>query len=211
LTIQKGNATIADILLRQRQGGTMNRVCVFCGSGAGTAKIYTEAAAELGSLLAAMEIELVYGGADIGLMGTVARAVLKGGGRVTGVIPRALVEKEIAFKGLDELLLVDTMHERKAMMSELSDGFIALPGGLGTLDEFVEVLTWAKLGIHDKPCGLLNVGGYYDRLLGFLDQMFDNGFISLKDREMVIVDQDPSTLLMKMNLSRPGRRGTSSV
>jgi uncharacterized protein (TIGR00730 family) len=188
----------------------MNRVCVFCGSGAGTAKIYTEAAAELGLLLAAMEIELVYGGADVGLMGTVARAVLNGGGRVTGVIPRALVEKEIVFKGLDELHLVDTMHERKAMMSELSDGFIALPGGLGTLDEFVEVLTWAKLGIHAKPCGLLNVDGYYDRLLGFLDQMLENGFINRMGREMVIVDQDPSALLMKMNLSRTGTQGVIS-
>lgn len=178
----------------------MEKICVFCGSSPGLSAAYTEVAVELGRTLAAMEIELVYGGAAVGLMGTVARTVLSGGGRVTGIIPRALAEKEVAFVGLDELHIVETMHERKAMMAERSDGFIALPGGLGTLEEFVEALTWAQLGIHNKPCGLLNVEGYYDRLLAYMDHMVEQGFMRSENREMILVDDEPSSLLMRMNL-----------
>jgi len=181
----------------------MEKICVFCGSSSGLDPVYTDAAVELGRALAAMEIELVYGGADVGLMGTVARTVLAGGGRVTGIIPRALAEREVAFVGLDELHIVETMHERKAMMAELSDGFIALPGGLGTLEEFVEALTWAQLGIHNKPCGLLNAGGYYDRLLEYMDHMMEQGFMRRENRDMILVDNDPSSLLMRMSLYCP--------
>ncbi len=180
----------------------MKRICVFCGSRPGLLPEYAEAAAELGRILAAMEMGLVYGGGGIGLMGIIAESVLDAGGRVTGIIPRALAEKEIALTRLDDLRIVSSMHERKALMAELSDGFIALPGGIGTIEEFVEVLTWAQLGIHHKPCGLLNISGYYDQLLAFFDHMADHGFISRESLEMVLVDDDPERLLMRMNLFR---------
>jgi uncharacterized protein (TIGR00730 family) len=149
----------------------MKRICVFAGSSAGVRPEYLRAAADLGTVLAARGIELVYGGARVGMMGAVAGAVLAGGGRVTGVIPQALVEKEVAHDGLTELRVVTSMHQRKALMADLSDAFIALPGGWGTLDEMFEILTWAQLGLHRKPCGLLNVSGYFDRLLAFLDAL----------------------------------------
>lgn len=181
----------------------MNSICVFCGSSPGVLPAYAEAASKLGRTLVCMEIDLVYGGAGVGLMGILAETVLDGGGHVTGVIPRALADREIACSRLDDLRVVASMHERKALMAELSDGFVALPGGIGTLEEFVEILTWAQLGIHRKPCGLLNVCGYYDQLLGFFDRMTEQGFLSRESREMVLVDDDPELLLMRMNLSRP--------
>ncbi len=145
----------------------MNRISIFCGSSNGTRPEYLQVARRTGSLLADRGIGLVYGGANVGLMGAVADAALAKGGYVIGVIPRALVEKEVAHKHLTDLRVVGSMHERKATMAELSDAFIALPGGFGTMEEFVEVLTWSQLGLHAKPCGLLNVSGYYDPLLAF--------------------------------------------
>src|SRR6185295_4721603 len=173
----------------------MNRLCVFCGSSPGRDPIYLAAAAELGTFLAERRIGLVYGGAAIGLMGTVANAARAAGGEVIGVIPRALVELEVAHAGLADLRVVASMHERKAMMAELSDGFIALPGGLGTLEELFEVLTWGQLGLHQKPCGLLNVQGYFDGLLSFIDRCVDEGFLRLEHRSMVLVSDSPAVLL----------------
>jgi uncharacterized protein (TIGR00730 family) len=160
-------------------------------------------AVELGRLLAARGIGLVYGGAHVGLMSAVADAVLAGGGHVTGVIPQALVEKEVAHDGLTDLRVVTTMHERKALMAELADGFIALPGGWGTLDEFFEILTWAQLGIHQKPCGLLNVLGYFDPLLAFLDHAVQQGFVRREFGALLATSDNPATLLGKMELHRP--------
>ena len=173
----------------------MKRVCVFAGSSAGVRPEYMAAATDLGRVLGARGIGLVYGGARVGLMGAVADAVLTGGGAVIGVIPRALVEKEVAHSGLTELRVVTTMHERKALMADLSDAFIALPGGWGTLDEFFEILTWAQLGLHRKPCGLLNAQGYFDRLLAFLDHTVEQGFVRREHQSMISVSDSPATLL----------------
>lgn len=173
----------------------MKRVCVFAGSSSGVRAEYTAAAGKLGRVLAARGIELVYGGARVGLMGTVADAVLAGGGRVTGVIPRAMVEKEVAHTGLTDLRVVTSMHERKALMADLSDAFIALPGGWGTLDEMFEILTWAQLGLHSKPCGLLNVQGYYDGLLSFLEHSTTEGFVRSEYRAMISVAESPAELV----------------
>lgn len=173
----------------------MKRICVFAGSSAGSQREYLAVAGALGRVLAERQIGLVYGGARVGLMGAVADAVLDGGGQVIGVIPQALVEKEVAHDGLTELRVVTTMHERKALMAELSDGFIALPGGWGTLDEFFEILTWAQLGLHRKPCGLLNVQGYYDALLSFLEHSTVEGFVRREYRAMISVSESPATLL----------------
>ncbi len=180
----------------------MKRICVFCGSSPGERPEYREAARQLGKLLVLKHIGLVYGGASVGLMGIVARTVLEGGGRVTGVIPRLLSEKEVALTSLDDLRIVESMHERKALMAELSDAFIALPGGIGTIEEFVEILTWSQLGIHAKPCGLLNSLGYYDRLLGFFDHMEAEGFIRSACRSAILVEQDPASLLENMRQYR---------
>jgi hypothetical protein len=168
---------------------------VFAGSSSGTRLEYRSAALELGHLLAARGIGLVYGGAHVGLMGAVADAVLARAGHVTGVIPRALVEKEVAHSGLTELRIVTSMHERKALMADLADAFIALPGGWGTLDEFFEILTWAQLGLHRKPCGLLNLDGYYGGLLSFLEHAYDEGFVRREYRAMIAVSESPATLL----------------
>ncbi len=181
----------------------MKRICIFCGSSPGTRPAYAKAAMELGRTLVETGIDLVYGGAGVGLMGILARSVLDAGGRVTGVIPRLLAEKEVACTRLEDLRIVESMHERKALMAELSNGFIALPGGIGTIEEFVEVLTWLQLGIHGKPCGILNVDGYYDRLLGFFDHMVEEGFIRSENRDAILVDADPALLLMKMSLYSP--------
>lgn len=181
----------------------MTRVCLFAGSSSGTRAEYRTAAAELGQLLAAREIGLVYGGARVGLMGTVADAVLAGGGQVTGVIPRAMVEKEVAHTGLTDLRVVTSMHERKALMAELSDGFIAMPGGWGTLDEFFEILTWAQLGLHQKPCGLLNVQGYFERLLSFLEYSTTEGFVRREFRAMISVADSPATLVDLLQAHTP--------
>jgi len=169
----------------------MKRICVFCGSSKGDREAYPEAAAEFGSLLAAHGVGLVYGGASVGLMGAVADAVLQAGGDVTGVIPQSLVDKEIAHSGLTQMHIVDTMHERKALMAKLSHGFVALPGGVGTLEELFEMWTWVQIGLHDKPCVLLNVAGYYDELIRFLDKMTDSGYLRAPSRALLQVALSP--------------------
>ncbi|WP_414472825.1 TIGR00730 family Rossman fold protein [Microvirga sp. M2] len=171
------------------------RLCVFCGSSAGQDPVYVETARVLGETLARNGIELVYGGASVGLMGAVADAVLAAGGRVVGVMPQSLVDKEIAHAGLSDLRVVGSMHERKALMAELSDGFIALPGGLGTFEELFEVWTWAQLGYHKKPCALLNAAGFYDKLADFLDDVVERGFIKPIHRAMLIVHDEPAALI----------------
>lgn len=181
----------------------MKSVCVFCGSSSGANRAYREAARRLGRTLAEAGVVLVYGGGRVGLMGVLADAVLDAGGEAVGVIPKALVEREIAHAGLGDLRVVGSMHERKALMAELAEGFVALPGGTGTLEEFFEVLTWAQLGEHEKPCGFLNVDGYYDPLLGFLDRMVGEDFLSEEHRKMVLVDAEPEALLEKFSRYRP--------
>lgn len=173
----------------------MKSICVFCGSRPGADPAYTKAAEALGRTLAQSNVTLVYGGGRVGLMGIVANASLEAGGEVVGVMPKALVEREIAHTGLTKLHVVGSMHERKALMAELSDGFIALPGGTGTLEEFFEVLTWAQLGQHGKPCGLLNVAGYYDPLLNVFDHMVEKAFVSVEHRRLVLVESGPAAML----------------
>ena len=173
----------------------MKRICVFAGSHSGLQNEYLAAAQELGHALARQGVGLVYGGARVGLMGALADAVLAARGHVTGVIPEALVAKEVAHDGLSDLRVVGSMHARKAVMADLADGFIALPGGWGTLEEFFEVLTWAQLGLHQKPCGLLNVRGFFDSLLSFIDHSIDERFVRRENRSMVIVSSSPGTLL----------------
>jgi uncharacterized protein (TIGR00730 family) len=181
----------------------MRSICVFCGSNSGNDLAYEDAARSLGETLAESGITLVYGGGHVGLMGVVANAALASGGEAVGVIPHSLVEREIAHNGLTDLHVVGSMHERKAMMSELSEGFIALPGGTGTMEEFFEVLTWAQLGEHGKPCGLLNVAEYYDPLLAVFDHMVANGFLSEANRSIVIVETEPITMLGRFEKYRP--------
>ncbi len=183
----------------------MNSLCVFCGSNPGASPAYAEAAARLGRIVAERGMTLVYGGGRVGLMGVVAGAALAAGGRVIGVIPEALATRELAHDGLTELQVVGSMHERKARMSELSDGFLALPGGIGTLEEWFEVWTWSQLGFHPKPCGLLNVAGYYDHLLAFLDHVTAERFLNETYRAMAIVDDDPGLLLDRLAAWRPSR------
>ncbi len=180
----------------------MKRICVFCGSKEGTRPAYAEAAKVLGSLLAREGIGLVYGGGGIGLMKLLADAVLDAGGQVTGVIPHALTIQKIAHPRVTDLRIVGSMHERKALMAELSDSFIALPGGYGTLEEFCEVLTWAQLGLHQKPCGLLNVAGFYDPLLAQLDLQVAEGFLSPAMRTLVIEAKEPRQLLADLKAYR---------
>jgi hypothetical protein len=183
----------------------MKRIAVYCGSKAGARPEYAAAAAELGALLAREKIELVYGGGMVGLMGVVADAVLAGGGHVIGVIPEKLVIKEVVHEKLPDLRVVKTMHERKALMAELADGFIALPGGYGTFEEFFEVLTWAQLGWHQKPFGLLDVAGFYRQLRDFLDHARAEGFIRMENRSLVLVAERAEELLRLMRLKSPGR------
>jgi uncharacterized protein (TIGR00730 family) len=173
----------------------MKRVCVYCGSSTGNQPIYREMADAMGALLARRGIGLVYGGGNVGLMGIVADAALAGGGEVIGVIPGALANREIAHAGVTDLRVVDSMHTRKALMAELSDAFIAMPGGVGTFEEFFEAVTWTQLGVHRKPCGLLNVGGFYSPLAAFIDQAVTEGFIKPIHRAMIVVDDDPARLL----------------
>jgi uncharacterized protein (TIGR00730 family) len=181
----------------------MRRVCVFTGSSSGARPEYREAAEALGRLLAERGIGVVYGGARVGLMGTLADAALAAGGEVVGVIPAALVAKEVAHTGLTDLRVVDSMHERKALMSDLADAFIAMPGGWGTLEEFFEVLTWAQLGLHRKPCGLLNVHGYFDRLLAFLAHTIDEGFVQAEYAAMIALAATPGELLDRLASATP--------
>lgn len=176
----------------------MNNICVYCGSRPGNNPAYLEAARVLGKQLTDQGLGLVYGGASIGLMAETANAVLAGGGAVYGVIPKALADVEVAHEGLTELHIVKDMHERKALMAELSDGFIALPGGLGTFEELFEILTWAQLGYHDKPCGLLNIEGYYDVLLQFLDQAVAAEFVTPSHLELLLKADAPAALLQQM-------------
>ena len=173
----------------------VKRICVFAGSNPGVRTEYRAAARELGRVLAEREIGVVYGGARVGLMGVLADAALAAGGSVTGVMPSVLVAKEVAHNGLTDLRVVSSMHERKALMSDLSDGFIALPGGWGTWEEFFEVLTWSQLGLHQKPCGLLNVDGYFDRLLSFIEHSMDEGFVKREYGRMISVAASPVALL----------------
>jgi len=181
----------------------MKRICVFCGSSAGNKPIYRGEAEALGRLLAARGIELVYGAGNIGLMGAVADACLEAGGTVIGVIPEALMGKEVAGRPVDHRALthievVDSMHTRKARMAELADGFIALPGGFGTFEEFCEILTWGQLGFHAKPMGLLNVQGFYDPLLSLFDHAVDEGFLRPQNRAMVLAEIEIERLLTRM-------------
>ena len=173
----------------------MNRLCVYCGGSSGANEAYATAAAELAKLMVAAQIGLVYGGSSRGLMGVVADTMLAAGGEVRGVIPASLRDREVAHDGLSELHVVDSMHDRKSLMAVLSDGFVALPGGYGTLEEIVEVLTWGQLQFHEKPCGLLNVDGYFDHLLAFLDHAQKQGFLRAQHREMLVVASTPAELL----------------
>ena len=175
----------------------IKKICVYCGSSPGKNPAYSQAAVKLALALSERNIGLVYGGGAVGIMGTVADAVLAAGGEVVGVIPKALAIKEVAHDSLSELHVVASMHERKAMMADLADGFIALPGGWGTLEEIFEILTWAQLGFHDKPCGLLNIEGYYDGLIGFLENSFDQQFVNELCRPMLMKAREPQTLLDK--------------
>ena len=174
---------------------SINKICVYCGSSPGKNPAYARAATTLAKALYNRGIGLVYGGAAVGVMGAIADAVLEAGGEVIGVIPKSLAVKEVAHDGLSELHVVSSMHERKAMMADLADGFIALPGGWGTLEEIFEMLTWAQLGFHDKPCGLLNVDGYYDGLIGFLENAFEQQFVNTLCRPMLMRDHEPAALL----------------
>jgi uncharacterized protein (TIGR00730 family) len=171
------------------------RLCVFCGSRTGHRPIYADQARRLGEALAARQLGLVYGGGHIGLMGVLADAMLQAGGEVIGVIPRSLVERELAHQGLSELRVVATMHERKAVMADLAEAFIALPGAYGTADEFFEILTWAQLGLHAKPIGLLNVAGFFDPLRTWLDHALQEGFLKPVDRQLLLEADEPAALL----------------
>ncbi len=186
-------------------------VCVYCGSSSGGRQEYADAARALGALLARRRIRLVFGGGSVGLMGIVADAVLDGGGEVTGVIPHRLRTAELAHEGVTEMIAVDSMHARKQRMVELADAFIAMPGGIGTMDELFETWTWLQLGIHSKPVGLLNVADYYDPLIAFLRQMSDHGFIRPAHLDSLQVDRDAERLLERLGASRPtvggGRSG----
>mgnify|MGYP003633593302 FL=1 len=173
----------------------MARICVYCGSNSGLRPSYAKAARELARVLVANNFGLVYGGADKGIMGIIANAVLAAGGEVHGVIPRALQDKEIAHRSLTALHVVASMHERKSMMADLSDGFIAMPGGFGTLEEIIEILTWGQLQFHRKPCGLLNVDGYFDDLLSYLDHAVEEGFLRPENRQMLLCDVTAEGLL----------------
>jgi len=177
----------------------LSRLCVFCGSSSGVHSAYAQAAQTVAHLLCRRGIELVYGGGNVGLMGTLANACLQKGGRVIGVIPQALADKEVAHTGLTELRVVNSMHERKALMADLSDAFVALPGGYGTWEELFEVLSWSQLGIQRKACGLLNVNGYYDPLLELADKSVSAGFLREVHRDLLLADDDPERLLDRLS------------
>jgi uncharacterized protein (TIGR00730 family) len=181
----------------------MNRICVFCGTNPGSRPAYGVAARELGRVLADQDIGLVYGGASVGIMGQLADSVQEHGGHVTGIIPQQLMEKEAAHTGIGSLIVVASMHQRKSQMADMSDGFIALPGGIGTLEGFFEVLTWGQLGIHAKPAGILNVEGYFDGLTGFLDHAVREGFLREAHRDAIVVESDPGRLLDHLRAYAP--------
>jgi uncharacterized protein (TIGR00730 family) len=181
----------------------VQRACIFCGSSPGARPAYTEAAEDLGMLLVQNGITLVFGGATVGLMGRIADTVVSEGGEAIGVIPQALVDREIAHLGLTDLHVVDTMHERKQRMADLSDAFVALPGGLGTLDELFEIYTWGQLGMHRKPVGLMNVEGYFDGLVGFLEHAVAERFVREDHRDMLIVEEEPAPMLERLQSFDP--------
>ncbi|WP_344762706.1 TIGR00730 family Rossman fold protein [Actimicrobium antarcticum] len=183
----------------------MTSLCVYCGASPGASTLYADAARSLGRSLVEQDIALVYGGGDVGLMGVIADEVMRCGGDVTGVIPTALVDKEVGHAGLTRLHVVKDMHERKAMMASLSDGFIAMPGGMGTMEELFEVLTWSQLGFHDKPIGLLNVNGFYDGLITFVDHMVTQGFLRPHHRQLLMHEADDLSLLHRLTDYQPGR------
>jgi len=176
----------------------MQSICVFCGSNAGNSPIYAEAARALARAIASRGVRIVYGGGNVGLMGVIAEAVLAAGAQVTGVIPHALHEREVGHRGLADLRVVNSMHERKALMAELADAFIALPGGLGTFEEMFEMLTWVQLGIHRKPCGILNVAGFYDNMIAFLDHAVATGFLKPEHRGILVIEREPQALLERL-------------
>jgi uncharacterized protein (TIGR00730 family) len=181
----------------------IKRLCVFCGSNSGASPAYEAAARAMGQALARRGITLVYGGGNIGLMGAIGDAVMAAGGEAIGIIPEALMRKEHGHRGITELRVVKSMHERKAMMADLVDGFIAMPGGYGTLEEYCEVLTWTQLGFHRKPCGLLNVAGFYDPLLAFFDRATEQQFVRMEHRPLVLAETDPDTLIERMSAWEP--------
>jgi len=188
----------------------MNSICVFCGSSSGANGIYEEAARATGRALIRAGLRLVYGGGRVGLMGVLADEVLSGGGQLTGVMPRALVEREIAHRGVTDLRVVDTMHERKELMAGLADAFIALPGGAGTLEEIFEQWTWSQLGIHAKPCGLINVNGYFTPLLAMIEHMVAEGFMAPALASMLVIENEPERLLARFRLYQPPARKWST-
>jgi uncharacterized protein (TIGR00730 family) len=177
---------------------TIKNICVYCGSNLGVRNSYSTAARTLAEVLVAHDITLIYGGGNVGLMGIMADSVLSAGGRAIGVIPQALVDKELAHGGLSDLRIVGSMHERKSMMADLADAFIALPGGLGTLEELCEVATWAQLGLHRKACGVLNIEGYYDDLLAMLDHAAEEKFIRPEHRKIILSETEPDKLIKKL-------------
>lgn len=183
----------------------IRRLAIFCGSNPGARPDYADGARSLGKLICKRDISVVYGGSSVGLMATLAETMLEESGEIIGVIPRMLVEREVANTALADLRVVESMHERKALMAELADGFIALPGGIGTLEEFFEIWTWGQLGMHEKPCGLLNTAGYFDPLLDFLDRAVAERFVRPVHREMVIVESDPESLLQRFSEYEPPR------
>jgi uncharacterized protein (TIGR00730 family) len=181
----------------------VQKICVFCGSSPGARPEYAEATEAFAQLVVAENIGVVYGGGGVGLMGKLADAVLAQGGEITGVIPHALVDKEIGHPHVEDMRLVDSMHERKALMAELADAFVALPGGLGTLEELFEVFTWSQLGLHHKPLALLDVEGYYDGIAAFLDHAVRERFLNAKQRSTLIVERDPGALLERLKAYEP--------
>jgi uncharacterized protein (TIGR00730 family) len=181
----------------------MKSITVFCGSNSGFRTEYAEAAKNLARCFVEQNIRLVYGGGNVGLMGIIADEVMRRGGAVVGIIPESLDQKEVGHRGITELRVVESMHERKAQMAELADGFIAMPGGIGTFEEFFEILTWAQLGFHDKPCAILNIAGYYDGLLALCDNAVSEGFLRPAHRQLILADSDPEILLEKMRNLKP--------
>jgi uncharacterized protein (TIGR00730 family) len=181
----------------------VERICVFCGASPGARPAYAEATAELARLLVADGIGVVYGGGGVGLMGALFDTVLAGGGEITGVIPRALMEREIAHRGVADMRVVGSMHERKALMAELADAFVALPGGIGTLEELFEVYTWAQLGLHQKPCALLNVEGYYDGIANFLAHAVEERFLRVEHLDVLMVEREPDALMESLRRFEP--------
>ncbi|MCU0389558.1 MAG: TIGR00730 family Rossman fold protein [Thermoflexibacter sp.] len=183
----------------------MKNICVFCGSAVGKNPLYKQTAQDLGLLLVKKQIRMIYGGGKVGLMGIIADTVMQNGGKVVGVIPQFLIEMEVAHSRLSEQIMVKTMHERKKRMTDMAQGFIIMAGGIGTMDEFFEILTWAQLGLHSKPIGLLNTNGFFDKLLAYIDFSVEEGFIKPQSRQMILVDDNPEMLLDKMDKYEGGQ------